>query len=207
MLRQPVSALANFDLTLEFSSPQIPKQLHGVAGKYATSLYVIAAKRNLLEPVEQELRQVVEAARASPSFLEFMKDPSVPYEKRVKAVVELFEKSEFSDITKNFLALLAEYGRLKEIFKVLDSYHELVLAHKGEVKAVVTSALEMSESELDELKNVLKGWLKAGQVLHVEQKVDRSIIGGFVVDLEDKHIDLSIQSKIRQVEAALLTNA
>ncbi len=34
-------------------------------------------------------------------------------------------------------------------------------------------------------------------------QVDRSIIGGIVVDIEDKHIDLSIDTKIKQMEKLL----
>ena len=48
----------------------------------------------------------------------------------------------------------------------------------------------------------MKGYLKPGQTLMVEQKVDRSIIG-IVVDIQDKHIDLSIDTKIKQMEKLL----
>jgi F-type H+-transporting ATPase subunit O len=34
-------------------------------------------------------------------------------------------------------------------------------------------------------------------------QVDRSIVGGIVVDIEDKHIDLSIDTKIKQMEKLL----
>ena len=71
------------------------------------------------------------------------------------------------------------------------------------MQALVTSALELSPAELEDIKSALKGYLKAGQSLKVEQKVDRSIIGGIVVDIEDKHIDLSIDTKIKQMEKLL----
>jgi F-type H+-transporting ATPase subunit O len=62
---------------------------------------------------------------------------------------------------------------------------------------------ELTKQELEDIKNAMKGYLKPGQTLKIEQKVDRSIIGGIVVDIQDKHIDLSIDTKIKQMEKLL----
>ncbi|KAL3680097.1 hypothetical protein R1sor_023053 [Riccia sorocarpa] len=186
---------------------QVPLPMYGVPGKYASALYVTAVRGNALEPVEQELKSVVGAAERDSVFGQFMKDPSVPKDVRMKAIQDLFGKqSSYSDITKNFLAVLAENGRLKEIQKISSAYSELVLAHRGEVKATVTAALELTPEELEGIKTALKGHLKPGQILKVEQKVDRSIIGGIVVDIMDKHIDLSIDTQIKQMEKVLAEN-
>ncbi|BBN16927.1 F-type H+-transporting ATPase subunit delta [Marchantia polymorpha subsp. ruderalis] len=186
---------------------QVPLPMYGVTGKYASALYVTAVRGNVLEPVEQELKSVVGAADHDSVFGQFMKDPSVPKDVRMKAIQDLFGKqSSYLDITKNFLAVLAENGRLREIQKISNAYSELVLAHRGEVKATITAALELTPEELEGIKGALKGHLKPGQVLKVEQKVDRSIIGGIVVDILDKHIDLSIDTQIKQMEKVLAEN-
>lgn len=77
--------------------------MHGVAGKYATSLYVAAVQAKALEPIYEELNQVLKAAEKSPTFREFMKDMSVSNKDRVKAVRTLFEELECSEISINFL--------------------------------------------------------------------------------------------------------
>ncbi|CAI7918177.1 unnamed protein product [Closterium sp. NIES-54] len=63
---------------------------------------------------------------------------------------------------------------------------------------------ELTPAELAEVREALTGMLQAGQTLQLQQRVDRSIIGGVLVDIGDKHIDLSIRSKIRRMEKALL---
>jgi F-type H+-transporting ATPase subunit O len=209
--RQPLAAVSS-QIVRSFAGKaepkeqevQIPMTLYGVTGKYASALYVTAVRRNVLEPVEMELKDIMSLAEQSEVFREFLKDPSVTKDVRMKAVQEIFGKeSKYADVTKNFLAVLAENGRLKELPKIANAYSELVLAHKGEVKAIVTSALELSPEELSGIKDALKGHIKPGQVLNVEQKVDRSIIGGIVIDILDKHIDLSIDTKIKQMEKVL----
>lgn len=49
----------------------------------------------------------------------------------------------------------------------------------------------------------LQGMLKPGQKLTVSQAVDPSILGGLMVDFEDKHIDLSVRSRIQSIEKAI----
>lgn len=182
---------------------EVPLPMYGVAGKYAAALYITAVRTNSLEPVETELQQVCGAAEINPAFSDFLKDPSVAKTTRMKAVEEIFNQTKFNDITKNFLNVLAENGRLSQLQRITNSYTELLLAHRGEVKAVVTAALELTPGEMEDIKKSLQGYLKQGQTLKIEQKVDRSIIGGIVVDIQDRHIDLSIDTKIKQMEKLL----
>jgi hypothetical protein len=83
---------------------EVPLPMYGVAGKYASALYVTAVRGNVLDPVETELQQVIGAAEQNPVFSDFLKDPSVSKTVRMKAVEEIFGQTKFNDVTKNFLA-------------------------------------------------------------------------------------------------------
>jgi F-type H+-transporting ATPase subunit O len=49
-----------------------------------------------------------------------------------------------------------------------------------------------------ELETALKSFLKQGQKLLLTVKVDPAIIGGLVVSIGDKYVDMSIASKIKK---------
>lgn len=74
-----------------------------MGGKYASALYVAAAKADTIESVEVELKEVEELAETNDDFANFLKDPSVPKKTRVAAIEDIFGKAGFSDLTKNFL--------------------------------------------------------------------------------------------------------
>ncbi|KAJ7530792.1 hypothetical protein O6H91_14G019500 [Diphasiastrum complanatum] len=192
-----------FASTPEQDHIEVPLFIPGVVGKYAKALFITAVRSGALETVESELKQVVEAAHNSPTFADFLKDLSVPKEVRVKAVLDIFGETAFSDVTKNFLAVLAENGRLRLLEKMVMAYSEIIMAYKGQVKATITTALELTPQELEGLRTALKGYVKPNQSLVVNQQVDRSIIGGLVIDVEDKHIDLSVENRIRQIEQVI----
>ncbi|GJP29432.1 hypothetical protein CLOM_g16695 [Closterium sp. NIES-68] len=197
------SAIRSFAAEAAPADVKVPTSVFGVAGKYASALYVSAVRGQQVEAVEREMRELVTVTGSNPTFAAFLRDPSVSKEVRVKAIEEIFKQAQYSPITTNFLTLLADSGRLSFLPKIAATYEDILMAHRGQVKATVTAALELTPAELAEVREALAGMLSAGQTLQLQQRVDRSIIGGVLVDIGDKHIDLSIRSKIRRMEKVL----
>ncbi|XP_077254131.1 ATP synthase subunit O, mitochondrial-like [Tasmannia lanceolata] len=182
---------------------KVPLSLYGVSGNYATALFLAASKANMLDKVESELLDIIEASKRSPVFSQFIKDLSVPGETRVKAVLEIFSEAGFLDITKNFMAILAENGRLRHIESIAKSFTELTMAHRGEVKAVVTTVIPLPGEEEKQLKETLQDIIGHGKKVKLEQKIDQSILGGLVVEFSQKVFDMSIKTRARQMEKFL----
>ncbi len=93
--------------------------------------------------------------------------------------------------------LLAENGRLGRLESVAKSFGQLMSAHRGEVSARVTTAKALDAQQLKELNVVLQTFMKSGHKLTLETRVDSSLIGGMIVELGDRYIDLSISSRLK----------
>ncbi|CAI9103094.1 OLC1v1001528C1 [Oldenlandia corymbosa var. corymbosa] len=182
---------------------KVPVTLFGLSGNYASALYIAAVKAKALEKVESEFLDLVEASRSSPKFSQFMKDLSVPTDIRVKALTEIASQANFSEITKNFLVVLAENGRLAQIENIARRFKEITMAHKGEVKAIVTTVIPLPPAEEKELRETLQEVIGEGKKVHIEQKIDPSILGGLVVEFSQKVFDMSIKTRARQMERFL----
>ncbi|GMJ16161.1 delta subunit of Mt ATP synthase [Hibiscus trionum] len=182
---------------------KVPLALFGGSGNYASALYLAAVKGNALDKVECELLDLVKASKNSQLFSQFTKDLSVPAETRVKAINEICGEAKFSDLTKNFLVILAENGRLRHIESIAKRFVELTMAHKGEVKAIVTSVIPLPPQEEKELKETLQEIIGQGKQVKLEQKIDPSILGGLVVEYGQKVFDMSIKTRARQMEKFL----
>lgn len=107
------------------------------------------------------------------------------------------------EITKNFLCVVAENGRLTESKKIYDCLDEYVMATKGEVKATVTTAHPMTAEQMGQMEAQLKTFIEPDQTLKIETKVDSRIVGGFTVAMGEDYFDLSIVSRIRQLQQEL----
>uniref|UniRef100_A0A804NV52 ATP synthase subunit O, mitochondrial n=1 Tax=Zea mays TaxID=4577 RepID=A0A804NV52_MAIZE len=179
------------------------KALFGGTGNYASALFLTAAKSNALDKVESEIKAIVEASKKSPLFSQFIKDLSVPKATRVKAIAEIFADAGFSDVTKNFLAVLADNGRLKYIERIAERFVDLTMEHKGEMKVVVRTVISLTKEEEKELKETLQDILGENKTILVEQKIDYSIMGGLVIEFGQKVLDISIRNRAKQMEAFL----
>ncbi|KAH6765907.1 delta subunit of Mt ATP synthase [Perilla frutescens var. hirtella] len=182
---------------------KVPVTMFGVSGNYASALYIAAVKANALDKVESEFLSLIEASKKSPTFSQFMKDLSVDTDTRVKAINDICGQAKFSDITKNFLVVVAESGRLGHIERMAQRFSELTMAHRGEVKATVTTVISLPPEEEKELKETLQYILGQGKKIKVEQKIDPSILGGLVVEFEKKVFDMSIRTRAAQMERFL----
>jgi len=96
------------------------------------------------------------------------------------------------------LTLLAENGRLGKINQIINLYKLIMAANRGEVVCEVITAKPLDADTKSKLESVLKGFLKKGQTILLTAKVDPSIIGGMVVSIDDKYVDMSVASKIKK---------
>ncbi|KAF5822427.1 putative H(+)-transporting two-sector ATPase [Helianthus annuus] len=195
----------NFSSASPSKEPKIkvPVAMFGGSGNYASALFIAAAKAKALDKVESELIDLVAATEKSPTFSQFMKDLAVPADTRVKAVTEICDQAKFSEVTKNFLILLADNGRLRHVDTIAKRFSDLTMAHRGEIKAIVTTVIPLPAEEEKELKDTLQEILGKGKKVNLEQKIDPSILGGIVVEFGQKVFDASIKTRAKQMERFL----
>ncbi|PIN15980.1 H(+)-transporting two-sector ATPase [Handroanthus impetiginosus] len=77
------------------------------------------------------------------------------------------------------------------------------MAHRGEVKATVTSVIPLPEQEEKELKETLQNIPGQGKQVKLEKKIDPNILGGLVVEFGQKVFDMSIKTRAAQMERFL----
>jgi F-type H+-transporting ATPase subunit O len=61
----------------------------------------------------------------------------------------------------------------------------------------------MDEATKKDLEGALKAFLKQGQTLLLTTKVDPELLGGMVVSIGDKYVDMSIATKVKKLTAVI----
>ncbi|XP_001513754.5 ATP synthase subunit O, mitochondrial [Ornithorhynchus anatinus] len=179
-----------------------PIQVYGLEGRYATALYSAAAKQNKLEQVEKELLRVAQLLK-EPKMAASILNPHVKRAVKMKNLNDITAKEKFSPITTNFISLLAENGRLNNTPGVISAFATMMSVHRGEVQCSVTTASALDSATLTELKTVLNSFLTKGQVLKLEVKTDPSIMGGMIVRIGEKFVDMSARTKIQKLSRVM----
>lgn len=182
----------------DFKLPDAPLSLSSTSGSIATLVWQIARKENVLEKVQDELAQMVEVFASHPKLRELALDPFVPRVARVKIMTDLLNDSGATEITKRLFASLAEENALAATLQVSNSFDELMLAHKKEVYCTIVTAAPMDKLEKVEMTKQAEQFVDAGFKLVMKEKVDKKLLGGFVLEFEDRLVDMSVAKKMEE---------
>lgn len=183
----------------EAGAVRLPPQFT-VAGRYAAALYMAASKAGALDNVSAELGRVTEIMASSDEFRNFVLDPTIPQGAKQAGVSSVLEGLGASEITRNFVALVSDNRRLTVLDQILEKFKSLVSEQKGDVNAVITTAARWSDADIADVSEELTKLLGAGRKVTLTQRVDPDILGGIVLDVEDKHVDLSVATRVREVQ-------
>ena len=173
-------------------------ELATVARPYAEALFRVAKSADLKawSGLVAEMAHVA----AHPDVQALSHNPNVP-EQQVVATFLALLKSPVGDEAKNFVAMLAENGRLTLLPEIGVQFQALKNAQEGAADAEITSAFEISDAQVKELIAALEK--KFGRKLNPSVAVDSSLIGGVRVVVGDEVLDTSVRAKLQQMQVAL----
>jgi len=174
-----------------------PVYVFGIEGRYAHALYSAATKEKKLEVVEKDIKDIQGLLKKDVRFAEFVADPTIKRNEKRDTISAALKKKNYSNITVNLFGALAENGRLNRLNSVVGAFEKIMSAHRGEVQCTVTTAKALDPAMLTDLKTALQSFLQKGEVLQLETKVDPALIGGMVVNIGDKYVDMSMATKIK----------
>jgi F-type H+-transporting ATPase subunit delta len=168
---------------------------------YAGALFEAARERSELEDVLSDLGEFVSALHKSEELRLFFYGGQVPERQKRRAIDGLTEGMKTS--TTNFLKVLVDNGREEIVEEVLGRYEQLVKEHLGRIEVGVTTAVELSQEQLDRLKERLKGTLEGKEVV-LETNVDPELIGGAVFRFGGRMMDGSIRGRLESLREGML---
>jgi len=173
-------------------------ELATIARPYAEALFRVAQSGNLStwSDLVSEMAQIA----AHPDFQSLAGNPKLSDQQVADALLGLL-KTPASAEAKNFVAMLAENGRLALLPEIGAQFHALKNVQEGAADAQITSAFALSDVQVGELVAVLEK--KFGRKLNPSVTVDDSLIGGVRVVVGDEVLDTSVRAKLQQMHVAL----
>ncbi|KAH8778786.1 ATP synthase subunit 5 [Diaporthe sp. PMI_573] len=182
-----------------------PVALFGVDGTYATALYTAAVKSSSVDPTATALSKLGNLVSQDARLATILDAPTLTPADKSAIVAELEKTAGTNATVKNFLQTLAENNRLGLLGGVCSKFGELMSAARGEVEMTVTSATPLDNRTLSRLETAVSksSYVGQGKKLKVTNEVNADIVGGLVVEIGDRTIDLSVSSKIAKMNKLL----
>ena len=168
---------------------------------YANALFEAARDQQKLEPVGEQLAQLVEAEREVPELRGLLRNPQLDPRARRAALEDVLEGTD--DLLRNFLLVLADKGRAGQLEEIAAEFARLVAEAEGIVHAQLTTAVELSDDEAGKLLQQIEQ--ASGRKVEASRSVDPDLIGGIVLQVGSHRLDASVRGRLDRLRRQLVT--
>lgn len=166
---------------------------------YATALFDLAAADNKVDEYDDLLKDLVVILQENPEFMLLMDHPGLDKEEKMKRISEAFG---FLDQTLYFFfKILIEDHQMKEARQILEDFCELADQSRGIETAYVSSAIPLSQKEMDELQKALEK--KHNKKIKVKVSVEPELLGGLRVQIGEEITDQTLKHKLLRLKDQL----
>ena len=172
------------------------------AERYSLALFELSEENNLLSQIEDQSSSILNLIDQSEDFSNLIKDPTTSQEDLLKVINTISENNKFESLFKNFLSFLIQKRRFFFIERILKSFIEICSRKRGELKAELKSAKELSNEEISKITEELTK--NFSSKIKLNYKHDESLIGGLVVQVGSTMVDTSIKNKLQQIENRMI---
>jgi len=167
-----------------------------IASRYAKSLIDLAVERNMLEKVFEDIRFFNSTCRQNPELENLFRSPIINLDKKQQIVSGIF-KSKVDPLTASFLDIIVKKNRSSYLLAIAAEFIAQYMEIKNIATASVSTASSLSDAVKTEIAEVLQA--QTGKTIELSSKVDKSLIGGLVVQMGDRLYDASIRTKIKNI--------
>ena len=179
-----------------------------IASRYATALLKLVDEtgpaagsgQSSGEVVVAQARAILNALKNLPDLRRTITDPSVPSDKK-RSLLETVVSETIAPELRKFFNLLIRNGRIGDIALALKSFEDQYYESRGIIRGKLTlsSPPDSAAKKLEDgLKNLIEK--KTGKTLLLTTDVDESLIGGFVLEVEDRLLDASVSRQLEIIK-------
>ncbi len=154
--------------------------------------------------IEKDMADLSAMLEASQDLQLLIRSPLVKADAQQAAMGAIADKAGFSNLTKNFLLTLAANRRLPQLESMVKAVGENISARRGQIRAKVESAAELSDAQKKSLEDQLSKTI--GHPVAIDASVNSELIGGVTITLGSLMIDDSIKSKLERMGRAMKHN-
>ena len=169
-----------------------------ISVRYAKAFFEFAKEKGILENVIADVKLLIKSLGEIPELAEVFQNPIVKPSGK-KAFVSSLLKGKVSEETIDFLNLEIENGREMYTQDILRNMLTIYRKEQG-----MTSATPLSKEQEKSVADLVKK--TRNTEVELQTKVDPSLMGGFILRVEDQQYDASVSSRLKQIKKELIAN-
>ena len=167
-----------------------------VGKEYAEALFSLALENDSVDEFFDAIDLIKELFEEYHEYIDFLSTPSIPKEERLARLEECFE-GKIPEMMLHFLSVMLKRGDIRSFSDSAAEFESLCFASKSISNAVVA----LTEAEKSRLSAKLE--TLCGHTVRLHCKVDSSLIGGMIVEIDGRIIDGSLKHRMRELKGII----
>ncbi|GHN00463.1 ATP synthase subunit delta [Cytophagales bacterium WSM2-2] len=175
-----------------------------VASRYVKSLLSLAIDQKAVEVVHKDMQMFDQVCRTNREFSNMLKSPIIRHEKK-KDILEALFKGKVNPLTLAIIEIITKKNREPLLPAIAHEFHNAYNEYKGIEKATVTTTIAVDSKLKGEIEAIVKK-LSSKKEVELIEKVDKDLIGGFILNVGDRQIDASVKNKLKSLKVKFSEN-
>lgn len=167
--------------------------------RYAKAILSMADSIGVTKEVNNDMVLIASSIKGNEELNNFIQSPTISVEVKEKALLEVFANA--NGVTKGLFHLLFENKRFEILEAIAVEYSNLFDIMNGVEVAKVTTAVPMDAAL--EAKVLAKIATLSDKKITIENNVDASIIGGFILRIGDRQYNASVANRLQVLKREL----
>jgi F-type H+-transporting ATPase subunit delta len=170
--------------------------------RYAKAFLSLASDQNAADIVGNDMKLIANTLATSTDLNEALQSPVIPSSIKKSTLLEIFKNS--NKLTYNLIDTLITNNRINILGNVASKYNQLLDKSKGIEVATVTTAVALTDAL--KVSVLAKAKTFTGKDVEVENIIDESIIGGFILRIGDLQYNASIANQLNKLKREFTLN-
>ncbi|MEI6276114.1 MAG: ATP synthase F1 subunit delta [Prolixibacteraceae bacterium] len=172
-----------------------------ISVRYAKAFFSSAVERNLLQDAKKDVDLLLQLLQTQPRLKELLSSPVVKTkEKRV--ILDKIFIDRFNQLTIDFLHLLLKNNREVYLLEMCLNFQGLYSKLTGIKMAQLVTAVKLEDAQLQKFTELIQ--VHFGGKAEVLTKVDETLLGGFILKVEDHQYDASVSTQLKKMRREMV---
>lgn len=172
-----------------------------IANRYATALIELAEEKKIFEAVSEDVDLIYNTLKSSRELRVVLESPVIKRENKHSVLSSIFS-NRISKDSMNFISFIVEKQREDLLYNIMQRFLKMRDERLGIVDAEVVSSIELIDEHKIKIEKKLQEY--TGKKVRISFSLDKELIGGFKVRIEDTIIDASLKHQLANLKEQFL---
>jgi F-type H+-transporting ATPase subunit delta len=170
-----------------------------ISVRYSRALFQSALENKILERINRDMILLKDVC-ANPEIKEFLSNPVIRPSKKTEILENLLSK-DVHKLTLSLIGLVVKNGRERFLPAIARVFVHDTMKYNDITESLLTTAVKVDPDIKKQISDLIANLFKTK--VDLKETIDETIIGGFILRVDDSYIDASVRNKLRKIRKEL----